>query len=318
MEYRFELAMCAHLERTTDWVIGRQLGGSVADPGRRVMDVVGVVPGPAFDDRARITSETIPPVVIESELGVGRARDPAKVFDTHPDRRQRLIETARERGILTVERRDGRQMVRQTARYPDDWFRTLIGIENKPDLGRPGDLATQLRLDSRLGLFDRCVVATESHVTGAHRNRIPESVGIWRFDPDTGERTVLREPTRLSVESPGVEIRAEHGDRTDVTVVSPGAKRRRRRRIAERAYGKGWRPEPPACANCAPDDDGRPYCAHFDRVIHPGRDCGPACAGHDPAEPPAIDRERLRADRTPWRSDPDGIDSRQTGLDRFG
>lgn len=318
MEYRFELALCAHLERATNWIVARQLGASVVEPGRRVMDVVGVVPGPAFDDRAQITSETIPPAVVESDLGPGRARDPADAVDAHPDRRAELIDRGVERGVLAVERRDGRRLVRQTARYPDRWVGEVVGIENKPDLGTPGALESQLRLDSRLAVFDRCVVATASHVTGAHRNRIPEEIGIWRFDPETGERTVIREPRQLSVEEPGIEIREQRRDRTDVAIVGAEAKARQRTRIAERAYGKGWRPALPACGQCEPTDDGRPRCAYFDRVIQPARECGQACPGHEPADPPPADLDALRAERTPWRRDPAGGVRRQTGLDRFG
>lgn len=318
MEYRFEVALCAHLERTTDWVIARQLGASVAEPGSRVMDVVGVQPGPAFDDRARITSETIPPAAIEASVGVGRARDPREAFDVHPEARTELVERAVERGFYTVERRDGRRCVRQTTRYPENWFGDLVGIENKPDLGRPGDLDRQLLLDSRLGLFDRVILATASHVTGAHENRVPDPIGIWRFDPDTGERTVVRKPTRLSVHEPGIEPRESHPDRTDVAVVPPSAKHRQRVRIAERAYGKGWRPKLPACDNCRATDDGRPFCSYFNRVIDPARECGADCPGHDPADPPDTEADRLRDRLTPWRRDPSGVVSRQTGLDRFG
>ena len=318
MEYAFELALCAELEAATDWIVARQLGGTVAEPGRRVVDVVGVEPGPSFDERARITSETIPPTAVEADVGAGRAREPSEVFDTHPETRAEAIERAVDCGFFTVERRGGRERVRQTTRYPDDWFGELVAIENKPDLGTPGALERQLRVDTRLALFDRAVLATASHVTGAHRNRIPDAVGIWRFDPDTGERTVVREATRLPVGEPGVEIRAEHAERTDVAVVDPAAKRRQRRRVAERAYGKGWRPEPPACDRCEPTPDGRPHCGHFDRVVEPNRECGADCPGFVAADPPELNRDAIRARRTPWRRDPDGTATRQSGLDRFG
>ncbi|ELK55782.1 hypothetical protein D320_02657, partial [Haloferax sp. BAB-2207] len=59
-EFAFELALCARLEQTTDWLPARQLGASVASPGSRIIDVCAVVPGPGFDDRARITDRAIP------------------------------------------------------------------------------------------------------------------------------------------------------------------------------------------------------------------------------------------------------------------
>jgi hypothetical protein len=328
-EYAFELALCAHLERTRDWVIGRQLGASVADPGARVVDVCGVVPGPEFDRRAAITSETVPPRAVESDVGPGRAVDPVDAFDCAPAVARRATDRAVEVGFFEVDARNGRRHVRQTTRYPD-WIGGLVAIENKPDLGRPGDLERQLRRDVALGLFDAVVLATESYVTGAHLNRIPEEVGVWRLvesegrrpaenrPPAGGDLTVVRDPTPLATDAPGVEPVADHPLRTDVAVASAREKARKRRAIAERAYGKGWRPdEYPACGATSPTDDGRPYCVAFDRVVDPGRDCGSSCPARDPADPPAVDRAALRDARTPWVADPDGVARRQAGLDRF-
>jgi hypothetical protein len=130
---------------------------------------------------------------------------------------------------------------------------------------------------------------------------------------------VVREPASLPVGGPGVEIREERPLRTDVALLSAGEKARRRRRVAERAYGKGWRTwDLPACARLDPTADGRPHCAHFDRVVDPGSECGPDCPGYDPADPPDVDVAGLRADRTPWVRDPPGVARRQSGLDRFG
>jgi hypothetical protein len=337
-EYAFELGVCANLEATTDWIVARQLGGAVARPGSRVMDVVGVEPGPqpAFDERAAITDRTIPAAAIEADVGVGRAVPVETALEGPPERREEVLEAALEAGFFERERRDGRVRVRQAARYPDGWFGRLVGVENKPDLGTPGDLDRQLRLDAALGLFDAVVLATASHVTGAHLNRIPEAVGVWRVDPDADPddgdaRTVVREPTPLSVAEAGVEPVAEHPLRTDVAIVGPDAKRRKRRRIAERAYGKGWRPDPdgvPDCVALEPTADGRPHCTHFGRVVDPARECGSDCpgyeaatdAGADPASPyerAGVDVRAVRAARTPWVADPDGRARRQTGLDRF-
>ncbi|MFB6195807.1 MAG: DUF5787 family protein [Haloplanus sp.] len=314
-EYAFELALCSYLERERDWILGRQLGASVADPGARVVDVCGVVPGPEFARRAAITSETIPPAAIESGVGPGRAVDPVEAFDRSPAAARRVADRAIEVGFFEAERRGSRRYVRQTVRYPD-WIGRLVGIENKPDLSRPGDMDAQLRRDASLGLFDAVVLATESYVTGAHLNRIPDAVGVWRFDGD--DLTVVREPTPLDPAATGVEPRAERPLRTDVAFASPAAKARKRRAIAERAYGKGWRPNDyPGCAAMRPTADGRPYCSAFDRVVDPGSACGASCPAHEPADAPTVDGEALRDARTPWVADPDGVTRRQAGLDRF-
>ena len=281
------------------------------------MDLVCLDPGPAFDKRVGLTAETIPPAAIESEVGPGRARYWKEAFDCHPERAERAVERAVDCGFFERERHNGRTYVRQVSRYPD-WVDRVIGIENKPDLGRPGDLETQLLTDARLGLLDGVVLATASHVTGAHRNRIPDAVGIWRFDPETGERKVLRDPAQLPVEEPGVEILERSGVRTDIRVVTPAEKQRARRAVAERAYGKGWRSYTmPACAQVDPDERGLPYCPWKGRVVRPATECGPGCGGHDPAEPPAFDPEALRASYTPWEPDPEGRSRRQAGLERF-
>ena len=317
-EFPFELALCAHLEATESWVVGRQIGGGVRAPAGRVLDVVCVEPGPEMDARVALTPETVPDAAIESGVGVGRARDPREAFDCHPERAQAVAERAVEVGFF--ERAVGGG-VRRVARYPD-WFGKITGVENKPDLDSPGDLLTQLRKDVSLALVDEVILATESYVTGAHLNRIPEEVGVWRFDPETGDREVVREPEPLPAAESGVELREERPLRTDVEIVSAEEKARQRRRIAERAYGKGWRTyDFPECAEVEPatreGSDGLPYCAWKDRVIDPAN-CGPACPGHDPADPPPVDLADARDGRTPWVAEPEGKARRQSGLDRFG
>ncbi|MFB6150720.1 MAG: DUF5787 family protein [Haloarculaceae archaeon] len=325
-EFAFELALCGALERERpDRVYARQLGAAVH--GRRVVDVVAVEPGPEFDTRAAMTSRTVPPLAVESAVGPGEARRPAAAFDCRPERARAVADRAVDVGFFERERRDGHTVVRQATRYPD-WFDGLVAVENKPDLDRPGELRDQLRTDVSLGLFDRVVLATASYVTGAHRHRIPDVVGIWRFDPDTGEREVLREAERLAPDGPGIELLDRRAGRAEVRPVGPDEKARVRRRIAERAYGKGWRTyEFPGCANCAPDraDCGPdaagaalPHCRWAGGLVRPATDCGPSCDGYDPADPPPVDPDAVRAERSAWVADPDGIDRRQVGLDRFG
>lgn len=315
-EFSFELALAAHVEERRDAIVSRQLGTHVH--GRRVMDIVSVQPGPAFGERAAITAETIPPLAIESDIGPGESRRRQEAFDCHPDRAQAALEDALACGFIRREREGASTTFRQTTRYPEHWFDRIVGIENKPDLARPGALETQLRTDVSLGLLDAVVLATASHVTGAHRNRIPEPVGIWRFDPETGQRDVLREPASLPVDEPGVEILDRQPTRTEFRVADPAEIARARRRVAERAYGKGWRPETlPGCEHATATDDGRPYCAYYDRVVNPATDCGEGCPGYEPSEPPAVDLAAIRDERSPWVADPDGVSRSQSGLDRF-
>lgn len=332
-EFAFELSLCAHLEREGH-IVSRQLGGAVDSPGGRILDTVRVEPGPAFETRAAITPERIPGPAIEADVGVGRARYWKDAFDIHPDRARAVVDRAIEIGFFERERRGGREYVRQTARYPD-WVGGITAIENKPDLGEPGDLERQLRIDASLGLVDRVVLATESYVTRAHLNRIPEAVGVWRFDVgesealasqpeavDSGDGDsieVVREPTPLDSAGWGVELEERHPLQTDVAFVSPEEKARKRRRLAERAYGKGWRVDPPACENAKIETVAGasvPYCAHYDRIVNPAG-CGPDCPAHEPTEPPATDFETERDRQTPWVADPEGRSRRQAALDRF-
>lgn len=319
-EFRFELALCSFLETTGDAIVARQLGGAVVEPGRRIVDVVLIEPGDGFDERAKLSPETIPSRAIESDVGPGEAV-PRRDALGGGDYARATVDAAVEADYFQVERRDGREWVRATARYPDDWYGRVIAIENKPDLGLPGDLQRQLTHDVTLGLFDEVVLATATYVTRAHLNRIPDPVGVWRFDPDTGDRTVVREPSPLSVDEPGLEAGDRRSLRTDVEIVDPEEKRRRRRRVAERAYGKGWRPAPesyPACAHAGTTGDCRPYCARFDRVVDPGTECGKGCRAFSSSERPEVDVDAARAERSPWIADPPGAGRRQAGLDRFG
>jgi len=320
-EFAFEMRLCARLE-SEGHLVARQLGAGES----RVMDAVVVDPGPSFDDRARITAGTIPHRVVESDLGPGRAcrlRD----VDLAGEYDREAVDTALEQGFLQRERRGSVERVRQATRYPHDWFGGLVGIENKPDLEAPGDLDLQVRKDVSLGLFDRVIVCTASHVTGAHLNRLPDAVGVWRVDAAEGGRAVndvavVREPAPLVVDEWGVELLESHPGRTDVAFVDAVAKGRARRRVAERAYGKGWRPrELPGCAEAAadgPDDTGAlPFCGWKGRLVDPAN-CGPDCPGYDPADPPEADPDGERAARTPWVEAPEGLARRQSGLDRFG
>ena len=328
-EAAFELALCAHLEAETDRLVARQLGGGVAQPGSRVLDVVTIEPGPDFEARASITPRSIPSAAIDAPVGTGRFRPWRKAVDRSPEYARRVVDRAVEIGFFERDRRGGREYVRQVARYPERWFGSITAIENKPDLGSPGRLETQLRIDVSLGLLDEVILATESYVTRAHLNRLPEEIGVWRFDPEavldpsTAESAIeiIREPTPLDPESPGVELLERKPGRTDVAIVSTADKRRARRQIAERAYGKGWRTyDLPGCEaaknGAVAGVGGLPYCAWKGRIVDPQR-CGTECPGYDPADPPTVDHERERDSTSPWVADPEGKIRRQSGLDRF-
>ncbi|MFC7156601.1 DUF5787 family protein [Halomarina halobia] len=321
-EFAFETALCARLE-SEGCLVSRQLG--VGTRGRRVLDALLVEPGPDFDARTRITPERIPDAAIEADVGTGRARYWKDCFDCHPDRARSAVERACEVGFFERERRSGRTYVRQTVRYPN-WFSRLVGIENKPDLGRPGDLETQLRKDVSLAVVDEIVLATESYVTRAHLNRIPEPVGVWRVRGEAGAYEVVREPTPLPVRGAGVEVLEERPSRTKVRVVSAGEKARLRRRLAERAYGKGWRVPFPDCPHVEDRPiagvGGIPYCTREGRVVGPADPC--ACAegeggsGEDESdEAPDVDLDARRDEHSPWVRDPAGVRREQVGLDRF-
>ena len=314
-EFGFELALCAHLERAGR-LVSRQLGGAVH--GRRILDTVVVEPTDALADRVAITPDRIPTAAIESAVGPGQARYWKSAFDCHPERAERAVDLAVERGFFERERRGGRTYVRQTTRYPE-WVGSITAIENKPDLDRPGDLRRQLRTDVSLALVDRVVLATSDYVTRAHLNRIPEEVGVWRFDPESDEREVVREPTALPTDGPGIELVERMPARTDVRPATAAEKATARTRLAERVYAKGWRTfDYPACGQCSPDGDGVPHCAWKGRPVRASEECGPDCGGYDPADAPDVDGEALRAARTPWDPDPEGRRRRQSGLDRFG
>ena len=321
-EFGFECRLCAHLEATDDAIVARQLGAGVRRPGRRVVDIVQVEPGPAFDDRAALTAETIPREALAADVGTGRYRywkDAFRGLELPFERCRTAMERAVEIGFFEARRRRGRTHVRQTARYPTDWFDRILAVENKPDLGRPGALGRQLRTDVCLGLCDAVVLATASHVTGAHLNRLPAAVGVWRFDPETDELTVVREPQPLAVREAGIEIVDERIGRTEIRVVSGAEKATRRRILAERAYGKGWRTyEFPACGHMTPSTEAAlPSCAFYDRVVDPTADCGEACPGYEPADSPTVDTRAVRDRRSPWVRDPPGRVHDQSRLDRY-
>ncbi|MFB6296718.1 MAG: DUF5787 family protein [Halobacteriales archaeon] len=330
-EFDFEVRLCARLEsrgypgrgaESAGPIVARQLGGAVHDPGARVVDIVLVDPGPEFEERTAITSDAVPDLAIEADVPVGRAVPRREAFvdlPVSPERQRAVVERAADVGFFERERRDGTEVVRQAAPYPD-WYAGLTAIENKPDLAEPGDLDRQLRFDVALALFDRVVLATRTYVTRAHLNRIPDLVGVWRVRE--GEIEVVRSAETLEAGGPGTEIVEEQPGRTDIVTITASEKSRVRRRIAERAYGKGFRTYTfPACARIGAAEHhgagGLPHCSYHGRLVDPASDCGPDCPGHDSAPAPDVDLAAARDRNTPWEADPEGRARRQSGLDHF-
>lgn len=321
-EFGFELRLCARLEANGEFV-ARQLGGGVVAPGRRVVDIVCLEPGSAFDDRVSLTPATIPDAAIEADVGRGKARywrDAFADVAVSDERARDVIERAVEIGFFEQERRNGRLYVRQVDRYPAEWFDRLIAIENKPDLDDPGALYQQLRYDVALGLFDAVILATESYVTRAVLHRLPDPVGVWRVHDDHVE--TVRNPLPLAVDEPGVEILDERPAVSDIELVDSAQKTRYRRRVAERAFGKGWRTfAVPGCSQIevTPVEDvlAVPWCEWHERVVNPATECGPACPGYSAATPPSVDLEAARAQTSPWVRDPERRPPRQSGLTWF-
>ncbi len=326
-EFGFELRLCARLEADgvpsvgDAGVVARQLGTSVHEAGGRIVDAVCVLPGPEFDARTGLASETIPPTVLDADVPVGEYERVTRVFDGPPERARSLAERGADTGFLDLDRRGGQTVVRQHSRYPD-WIGELVGVENKPDLGRPGDLERQLRHDASLGVLDYAVVATASHVTRAHLNRFPDEIGVWRADFDSDDPVeVVREPEPLDSAGPGLEVLDAKPGRTDVRPVTAAEKARQRRRVAERAYGKGWRTyDLPACARAERETeanaDALPFCAYKDRLVDAASECGPDCPGYEAADAPGTDLDAERERHTPWCADAGGR-RRQSGLDQF-
>lgn len=322
-EFDFELRLCGSLEEREDGVVARQLGTSVEGRGNRIVDVVLVRPGDAFEERTALTPAEIPIAAVESDAGVGEWTPVTAAVAGSPQYARRVAERAADAGYFELERRGGKPVVRRAARYPSEWVGGLVGIENKPDLGRPGDLDFQLRHDVALGLLDEVWLTTDSYVTGAHLNRIPDEVGVARVD--FGSATpieVVREATPLDVDGPGVELLDEQPIQTDIAVVDGAAKERARTRLAERAYGKGWRTYGfPDCGEVETTTVGSastlPYCAWKDRLVDAASECGPECPGYDPSTSQHPDLEAERARETPWNPEPAGRARTQSRLGRW-
>jgi hypothetical protein len=185
------------------------------------------------------------------------------------------VHRATARGVVETRRQGNRIELRRVAPYPD-WVSRIVAIENKPDLDASAAraLASQIRYDVDCGLLDEVWVATratDDTVPAVLLEEFPVEAGVLAVDPASGTAEVLWHPSRLS---PSGEGSAD-----------------RRRVIAERAYGRGWR---------SYVDTMRPDCRHFELTevaaafvpycaakgrCQTGAECAGSCAAFEP-EPP--------------------------------
>lgn len=338
-EFEFEVTLCATLEATGK-LVSRQLGTGIIHPGNRITDIITITTTDAFDNRTQITPEEIPEPAIKATVGPGRFqywKDAYRELDIHPERAKSSMERAIDIGFFEAERRNGRTYIRQTTRYPD-WIDTIQAIENKPNLSRPGALQTQLKHDVALGVVDEVILATRSHVTRAHLNRLPDKVGVWEYR--NGTITVVREPTQLPVTTSGIERLTQHPGRTDIEIVTRYQKAQKRQQLGERAYGKGWRTyELCDCSHITTQPlhqhiegnqvtterksggrsvKGLPFCTQYAAIIDPGTTCGKDCPHYQSTESPiSTEFDTYREKTSPWTKNTRSLTRSQSHLDAF-
>lgn len=321
-EFGFELRVCAWAERQwdpadadSDVLVARQLGTQ-----RRRWDTVIIEADPdALRERAAFGPDELDP-----DLRSLVANAPAEwtyYRDALPDPgypwryAREAIHRASARGVLAERKRDNRIEIRRIAPYPD-WVRRLVAIENKPDLDASAAraLADQLERDVALGLADEVWVATRADATRALVAEMPSAAGVLTFDRsargeassdrtgeqerqpgatrerDTMDADIVWHPRTLDPERTGVRV-TDHGDPTNFEYVPANEKRETRARIAERAYGRGWRAYAdtmrPDCRafDLRKDGDGYvPYC-HANGCEQTAAECAGSCAEFSP-EPP--------------------------------
>ncbi|MBP1986782.1 DUF5787 family protein [Halolamina salifodinae] len=194
------------------------------------------------------------------------------------------------RGLVDKRKNGNRIEIRRKRPYPD-WVRRIVAIENKPDLdaSAAAALSDQLEHDVETALADEVWLATGrtgESIEPALLRQFPVEAGVLTFDFE-GEDGLGVDADAATVDwLPSTLDPAAGGERFD-----SDEKARRRRLIAERAYGKGWR---------SFTETTRPDCRWFDvervsRGLVPvcgakGRcqneaECGSRCGSFEP-EPP--------------------------------
>ncbi|NHX36247.1 MULTISPECIES: DUF5787 family protein [Halolamina] len=283
-EFSFELLVCRWAE--LDWrpteagggdasgasadgtpvIVSRQLGTQ-----RRRWDTIVIECDPAgfaarrsFGDRA-IDGDLLP-IVRHAPAEWAYYRD-ALPDPGYPWRYVReAIHRAASRGLVDERKSGNRIEIRRKRPYPD-WVERIVAVENKPDLdaSAAAALSDQLEHDVETALADEVWLATGrtgDRVEPALLRQFPVEAGVLTFDFGTADgvgvgadaATVDWLPSELEVGAPSDQFDAEE-------------KARRRRLIAERAYGKGWR---------SITETMRPDCRKFE-VARAGRGVVPVC-----------------------------------------
>ncbi|WP_049980461.1 DUF5787 family protein [Halolamina rubra] len=275
-EFSFELLVCRWAElgwhptaASSDGadgapvIVSRQLGTQ-----RRRWDTIVIECDPAglaarreFGDRA-IDGELLP-IVRHAPAEWAYYRD-ALPDPGYPWRYVReAIHRAAARGLVEKRKNGNRIEIRRKRPYPD-WVRRIVAVENKPDLdaSAAAALSDQLEHDVETALADEVWLATGrtgDRVEPALLRQFPVEAGVLTFDfagpgVDADAATVDWLPSELDAAAPSERFDAAE-------------KARRRRLIAERAYGKGWR---------SITETMRPDCRWFE-VARAGRGIVPVC-----------------------------------------
>jgi len=311
-EFAFELRVCEWAERHwppagtlgdgTAVLVARQLGTE----RRRWDTVVLECDRAALERRARLGDRELDSdllhVVENAPVEWAWYRD-VLPDPGYPWRYVRAaVNRAADRGLVDRRRGDGgRVELRRRWSYPE-WVERVVAVENKPDLDASAArrLVGQVERDVALGLADEVWVATGAtggRVEPALLEGLPVEAGVLTVASD-GTVEVAWHPRTLAVDDPGTHIveRPGGGDRDASAARFEYAgvdwKRAKRREIAERAYGRGWR---------SYVDSMRPDCRHFElqatehgvfphcgakaRVQTAG-ECAGSCPEFEP-EPPA-------------------------------
>ncbi|MFB6121357.1 MAG: DUF5787 family protein [Halobacteriaceae archaeon] len=181
------------------------------------------------------------------------------------------VHRAAGRGVVEKRRSGNRIQIKRIASYPD-WAERVVAIENKPDLTASAarDLATQIQRDVARGLADEVWVATAAtgeRIEPVLLEDMPVEAGVLVFDFDADDPASVAWHPRSLGDAGGTRIVDREGGEFEYT--DPEAERERRRGIAERAYGRGWR---------SFADTMRPDCRHFHlRRDETGRTLVPWC-----------------------------------------
>ncbi len=282
-EFSFELLVCRWAELA--WppgaddapalVVSRQLGTQ-----RRRWDTIviecdpaGLAARQAFGDHT-IDAELLPIVRhAPPEWEYYREALPDPGYDWRYVRE--AIHRGAARGLID-KRKNGRRIeIRRKRAYPD-WVSRIVAIENKPDLdaSAAAALTDQLTHDVETALADEVWLATSrtgDRVEPALLEEFPVEVGVLTFDfaDETNAKRLGVEATAVDADVATVDwLPSSLDTAADSEAFSSEEKTRRRRWLAERAYGKGWR---------AFTDTMRPDCRHFE-LRRSGEALVPYCA----------------------------------------